>query len=333
MKKTLIKKIYGFLVLGLLSIPSTTLMAVSNPTLTPNQTAAVMGIITNFILDDDELSNIEELAIEKIKAYATSDGTSSVPTLQNYVDAGVTGLDVSNLADINEVVGNLTASEVDTASELQALVDALGITTIMHNGTTYGFVTSPYTGKVWLDRNLGATRVCTSYDDTACYGDYYQWGRAADGHEDSQSDTTATQAIAVGNVGHGDFITANSTNDYDWAKIVDPTGSLRQTNWSKTDGSSVCPVGFRVPNITELRAETLDNGVTNRDTAFSNFLALPSAGIRSFLAGSMNVMGSYGSIWASSGSGSRANIISFNTAAGWAVSGSAGGFSVRCIKN
>ena len=33
-------------------------------------------------------------------------------------------------------------------------------TSITHNGVTYGFVTSPYTGKVWLDRNLGAARVC-----------------------------------------------------------------------------------------------------------------------------------------------------------------------------
>ncbi|RLA70314.1 MAG: hypothetical protein DRG30_09360, partial [Epsilonproteobacteria bacterium] len=27
---------------------------------------------------------------------------------------------------------------------------------IVHNGTTYGCVTSPHTGKVWLVRNLGA---------------------------------------------------------------------------------------------------------------------------------------------------------------------------------
>lgn len=333
MKKILIKKIYGFLVLGLLSIPHIGLMAASTPALTPNQTTAVMGIVTNFILDDDGLSTIEELAIEKIKAYATSNGVSASPTIQDYIDAGVTGINNSNLADINEVVGNLTASEVDTASELQALANALGITTIMHNGTTYGFVTSPYTGKVWLDRNLGADRVCTSFNDTACYGDYYQWGRNADGHEDSQSGATATQAADVGNVGHGNFIIAYSANDYDWAKTVDPTGSLRQANWSKTDGSSVCPIGFRVPNIIELRVETLDNGVTNKDTAFSSFLALPSAGIRSFFNTPIGNAGSYGSIWASSGSGSRSDTIAFNNAASLAVSGRAGAFSVRCIKN
>jgi hypothetical protein len=34
---------------------------------------------------------------------------------------------------------------------------------------------------VWLDRNLGATQVATKVDDSAAYGDYYQWGRAKDG--------------------------------------------------------------------------------------------------------------------------------------------------------
>ena len=121
MKKILIKKIYGFLLLGLLSIPSTSLMASSTPALTPNQTAAVMGIVTNFILDDEGVSDIEQLAIEKIKAYASSNGTSDSPTIQDYIDAGVIGINNSNVADMNEIVGNLSALEVDTKEELQVL--------------------------------------------------------------------------------------------------------------------------------------------------------------------------------------------------------------------
>jgi hypothetical protein len=149
-------------------------------------------------------------------------------------------------------------------------------TSITHNGTTYGFVTSSKTGRVWLDRNLGADRVCTSFDDIDCYGDYYQWGRNFDGHQDSTSDINNAKATNVDNVGHGDLIIVNG----DWAS-VDSTGSTRSANWSKTDGSSVCPVGFRVPNISELKADTLNNGITNRDTAFTSFLKLPSAGYRS----------------------------------------------------
>lgn len=33
-------------------------------------------------------------------------------------------------------------------------------------------VTSPHTGRIWMDRNLGASRVCTSINDEQCFGDY-----------------------------------------------------------------------------------------------------------------------------------------------------------------
>ncbi len=206
-------------------------------------------------------------------------------------------------------------------------------TCITHNGTEYCEVVSPYTGKVWLDRNLGADQVCTAFNDTACYGDYYQWGRNTDGHQDSGSGTTSTQAADVNNAG-SDFITSSSANDFDWAIAADGSGSQRSTNWSKTDSSSVCPAGFRVPTIVELRADTLDNGVTNRDTAFSSFLKLPSAGSRGYSAGSMHDVGSGGGAFSSSTSGSHPSNLYFNS--GNAVWGSNGyravGLSVRCIK-
>jgi len=170
--------------------------------------------------------------------------------------------------------------------------------TISHNGTTYGTVKSPYTGKIWLDRHLGAARVCESFNDTACYGDYYQWGRNFDGHQDSTSGLTTKRATDYNNAG-SQFISSNNYK-FDWmAKTVDTDGRHRTDNWLKTDGSSVCPVGFRVPTFTELKAETLDSGVVNRGTAFSNFLRLPSAGVR-YRTGSMHDVGSWGSMWTSS---------------------------------
>lgn len=163
-----------------------------------------------------------------------------------------------------------------------------GAVTITHNGTDYKEVCSPYTGKAWLDRNLGAARVCEQFDDDACYGDYYQWGRSADGHENSMSDannTLATQMNPVQSAVQGKFI---RTVTSDWVEAgVDDNGSKRVANWSRIDGTSVCPVGFRVPTIDELKAETLDatdttgsTKVINGDTAFTNFLKLPSSGYR-----------------------------------------------------
>jgi len=48
--------------------------------------------------------------------------------------------------------------------------------TLLLGGPDYQEVTS-LTGRIWLDRNLGASRVATSPTDTAAYGDMYQWGR------------------------------------------------------------------------------------------------------------------------------------------------------------
>ena len=270
----------------------------------------------------------------------------SVPLNDTYNDAGATAVD--------NVDGNLTATTTDTVDTstlgdqtiTYTATDSAGnvakavrtvsvVNPIVHNGTNYGTVTSPYTGKVWLDRNLGASQVCTSFNDTACYGDYYQWGRNFDGHQESNSSTTATQATDVTTVGHGDFITSNNTYSFDWAQSVDSTGTTRSINWSATDGSSVCPIGFRVPTRTELQAETTDNGVTDRDTAFSNFLKLPSAGYRNNFDGSMNVVGSWGSVWSSSASGPNASLLYF--ASGSADGSSSGtrayGRSLRCLRD
>jgi len=70
-------------------------------------------------------------------------------------------------------------------------------------------VTNPTTGKIWMDRNLGATQVATSSTDAASYGDLYQWGRRSDGHQCRTSATTATLS-STDTPAHGNFITINS---------------------------------------------------------------------------------------------------------------------------
>jgi hypothetical protein len=187
---------------------------------------------------------------------------------------------------------------------------------IKHNGLSYGIVKSPYTGRIWLDRNLGAKRVCQSFDDKQCYGDYYQWGRAADGHEKARS---------------SNFTTVRLSSD-DW-KESDSSGSQRHAYWSRTDGSGICPTGFRVPTVDELEAETLDHAVKNRNDAFNNFLKLPSAGNRNFRTGSMYDQEEDGSIWFSSHTGKLTRYLGFDSEdAGIYGDGRAYGFSVRCLK-
>lgn len=150
---------------------------------------------------------------------------------------------------------------------------------ITHNGVTYGTVVSPYTGRVWLDRNLGASQVCTAYNDEACYGDYYQWGRNADGHEKSDSTSVTVPFTDITNIGSDFVIRDYILNDEDWT-TADYDGSLRSTNWGKTDGTSICPIGYRVPTQNELYAEVHNNVGANVNDAFNFFLKLPAAGQR-----------------------------------------------------
>lgn len=118
--------------------PTPTITPTPTPTpsgLTDKQLNAVMGIITNFILSSDSTSAPEpsivptpspskqELAIEKISNYA--DSSNNAPTLQDYIDAGVTGVTSTNLNDINQAVKNTNSINVDTVAEIQALINTI----------------------------------------------------------------------------------------------------------------------------------------------------------------------------------------------------------------
>ena len=138
------------------------------------------------------------------------------------------------------VTDNNNSTDSDTITI--TILDKDGM--IVHDGYHYKMIESNVTSKIWLDKNLGANQVCTSYDDSQCFGDYFQWGRKADGHEKVTSQTTDTATINVDNVGHNMFITS-SFSPYDWASFGD---TKRSENWSKTDGNSVCPAGFKVPS-------------------------------------------------------------------------------------
>jgi len=241
-------------------------------------------------------------------------------------DITVAGLPLGTHTFTLKVTDNENGVDTDTV--------VVRVFTTVHHGVGYDTVTSLHTGKVWLDRNLGASQVCTAYNDPACYGDYYQWGRDTDGHEKSTSISTPTQATDIDNAGSAFIIDDGWEHNLDWAYDADSDGSLRSDNWSKTDGSSACPVGFRVPTITELNAETLDADVTDSATAFANFLKLPSAGYRRGSSGSLGFQGSYGHLWSASVDGSYSRRLGFGSGvADWGNVSRAHGLSVRCLRD
>jgi uncharacterized protein (TIGR02145 family) len=195
--------------------------------------------------------------------------------------------------------------------------------------TTVIDVTNPTTGKIWMDRNLGATQVATSSTDVNSYGDLYQWGRRADGHQCRTSPTTATLS-SVDQPAHGNFIVATWAPD-DWR-------SPQNANlWQGVNGiNNPCPSGYRIPTETELDAERLSWSQNNSVGAFAAPLKWTMAGFRNHQNGSLENVGAGCYYWSITvnGTGTRYLVLD-NSIATINVGGTprSHGFTVRCVKD
>ncbi len=189
-------------------------------------------------------------------------------------------------------------------------------------------VTNPATGKVWMDRNLGAAQVATSSTDTNAHGDLYQWGRRSDGHQCRNSSTTITLSSSD-QPAQGSFITINS-GYFDWR-------SPNNNNlWQGVNGiNNPCPSGYRLPTNTELDAERLSWSPNNNSAgAFASPLKLPKAGFRDNSDASLTNVGSFGRYWSSTVSGNYSRVLAFGSSLAFMSDYvRASGFSVRCLKD
>jgi uncharacterized protein (TIGR02145 family) len=188
-------------------------------------------------------------------------------------------------------------------------------------------VINPTTGKIWMDRNLGATQAATSSTDANAYGDLYQWGRRSDGHQCRNSATTTTLS-STDQPTHGDFITVNSGN-YNWR--IPQNDNL----WQGANGiNNPCPSGYRLPTDAELDAERSSWNQNNSAGAFASPLKLPVAGYRDLSSGSLAIVGTYGAYWSSTVNGTSSNLLDFNSSNAYMANYyRADGVSVRCIKD
>jgi uncharacterized protein (TIGR02145 family) len=188
-------------------------------------------------------------------------------------------------------------------------------------------VLNPATGKIWMDRNLGASRAAISSTDAEAYGHLYQWGRAADGHQLRNSPTTSTLSNSD-NPGHGNFILAPNS-PYDWRN------PQNNNLWQGINGlNNPCPAGYRLPTIAELDAERLSWSTNNAAGAFNSPLKLPFGGYRYRGNGSLDGVGSYGRYWSSTVDGFISRVLYFYSSTADTSDGNrANGGSVRCLKD
>jgi hypothetical protein len=188
-------------------------------------------------------------------------------------------------------------------------------------------VTNPTTGKIWMDRNLGATQVASSSTDAASYGDLHQWGRRADGHQCRTSATTATLS-SIDQPANGNFILAPSA-PCDWRS------PQNNSLWQGVSGvNNPCPSGYRIPTDSELEAERLSWSVNTSVGAFASPLKLPMAGDRIYSSGSLNNVGTHGYYCSSTFVGQQVRYLYISSSGASMISNArAEGSSVRCLKD
>ena len=202
-----------------------------------------------------------------------------------------------------------------------------GSVTFTYNGAsvTYGTVTGA-NSKCWLDRNLGATQVATGSTDHLAYGDLFQWGRGADGHQIRTSAQTTGPSTST--TPGSSFLTSSSN----WYSGTNP-----DLLWQGVSGTNnPCPSGYRLPTEADWETERTSWGANNNAKgAITSPLKLPMSGSRDFSNGTLSSVGTYGGYWSSTVSGTNSRFLSFNSSnASMGTSfNRASGNAVRCLKD
>ncbi len=164
---------------------------------------------------------------------------------------------------------------------------------------------------IWLQQNLGATRVATASDDTNAFGHYFQWGRWDDGHQIPTSDTDRASILSPNNpsgiaTGSDKFYYWDGMNDWWWGAVTSAstwTAALP----SATNGTDPCAAlgkHWRVASTQEWEGLLTLENITNTASAFASNLKLPATGLRIFDTATMryrDIDGErFGNYWTSS---------------------------------
>lgn len=299
------------------------------------------------------LNSISDIFITHlfITASVTNAGTSAVtnkgfvwsispnPTISDMSTNSVTGE-----VDFNTTLNGLSAGRtyffrafaessagIGYSNEMSATLvdDSL---TFVYNGSSVTYGVLEFNNEIWLDRNLGASRIASAYNDAQSYGDLFQWGRESDSHQIRNSATTPTLATDGSQPGNASYIlTSSSPNDWN-------NNNAWITRWTNADGSSStsnpCPSGWRIPTNDEWSSADSFGTWNNRSDVFNSPLKLPAAGYRMNSNGALNLVGSYGYYWSSSVNESNSySLVFYSSDSYTGINSRSKGFSVRCIKD
>ena len=313
-------------------IATNTANITSNDTDIATNVTNIASNATNIASNDTDIAtNVTNITTNatNITSNDTDIATNVTNIATNVTNIAANDTDIAaNVTNIATNATNIASNDTDIATNVTNIAaNATAIAGIggaftggVWNGYTYQLVTSPTTGKVWLDRNIGATQVATSASDSNSFGFLFQFGRSADNHQFRNSSTTTTQEVSHTNTSSNFVLNYNT-----WSANL--SSYIWQSDWEGKVMNDVCPPGFRLPTLSEISAEIGGFSSGNMSGAFSSFLKIPANERRDNNTGNITNYG-YAYLWLDNQSW-------FYFSASGAYNGSGPinlGYGVRCIK-
>lgn len=259
---------------------------------------------------------------------------SSLPSGNGNIKYDIVGMPIdTGTASFDLQIGGQTCTLKRRISSNSALCNPYRATEIID-------VYNPKTGKIWMDRNLGAHQRALSSTDPRSYGSLFQWGRAADGHQCVHRYTgDGVTNSSIHNTSKATSSDPNGGQSWDGKFIVHSGDWLNPSDnslWQGTNGiNNPCPKGYRVPTSAELNAERLSWSSNDAAGAMASPLKWSLMGWRrQGWGGRFSGVGHGGNYWSSTVSGPDAHYLFFNsTASGIRTFNRAEGHAVRCVKD
>jgi hypothetical protein len=298
----------------------------------PRNPVATPGNVQSSIAFTEPLSNggstITSYTVTSSPGTLTKTGTTSPIVITGLTPGTTYTFTVkANNAAGSSVASNATADIVTTAASGYATCDGTRHTDIVE-------ITSS-TGKKWMDRNLGATRVAASATDYMAFGCLYQWGRSNDGHASinwtaSNSGTPvngSTTTLADTDTPGDALFIISTLSPFDW---ISNNNNLRWQAGSQVNNP--CPNGFHVPTDAEITNEITYNSINNYTTAFSSIFKFVLPGYRSKDNAGI-IAGTNGYYWSSTVIFTDTKCRTIGNSTSSFINKRSFGLSVRCIKD